>query len=111
MKPLRNVREPYASMTRTELVDAIDRFARNYNRLERANKRLKRELAIAEKRIADPDVCKHGVLRCIECEKRCEWCGDDSDMQERAGQHVCVNCAFSYDQELEEEKQACSEAG
>lgn len=39
-----NVREPYASMTRKELVDEIDRYARNYNDLERSRDNYKREV-------------------------------------------------------------------
>ncbi len=40
----------------------------------------------------------HGVERCIECENRCQWCGDDGDMTQRDGDRVCENCAWSLDE-------------
>lgn len=43
LKPLPNVSEPYASMTREQLVDEIDRFAQNYNALTRARDCLKHQ--------------------------------------------------------------------
>jgi len=41
---------------------------------------------------------KHGAEGCIECEKRCMWCGVDGDMTKRDGDRVCECCAYSYDQ-------------
>lgn len=40
---------------------------------------------------------KHGAEGCIECENRCQWCGDDGDMTQRKGDRVCENCAFQFD--------------
>lgn len=40
---------------------------------------------------------KHGAEGCVECEKRCTWCGDDGDMKRREGVRVCENCAWDYD--------------
>jgi hypothetical protein len=51
-------------------------------------------------------MCKHGIAwGCIECEKRCEWCGDDTpEMPTRDGARVCENCAWQYDQDEEERR-------
>lgn len=40
---------------------------------------------------------KHGAMHCIECEKRCRWCGDDGEMVKREAARVCTNCAWAYD--------------
>lgn len=102
MRPLKNVREPYASMTRMQLVDEIDRYAQNYNRLDKRCTNQKRQIAILEKRLENPNICKHGNLACIECERRCVWCGDDGTMFERDGARVCENCAYEHDEEQKE---------
>lgn len=41
----------------------------------------------------------HGAEGCIECEKRCEWCGVDGDMEERDGERICEDCAYMDDEE------------
>lgn len=71
-------------------------------------KALKAEVARLKRHIANPDFCAaHGVQRCIECEKRCQWCGDDGDMVERAGVRVCENC--DYEQEQEEQAETAAQ--
>lgn len=58
-----------------------------------------KELAIANKRIENPNVCKHGSIGCIECEQRCECCGDDSGtMKVVHEQRLCENCQWDHDQ-------------
>ena len=55
-------------------------------------------------RAAHPRLClDHGVECCIECEERCECCGDDTGpdgggpMDKRHGQRLCINCVFDHD--------------
>lgn len=103
MKPLPNVREPYASMTRQQLVDHIDYMAKNYNQLERKLNAYKRKNALLEKRLGDPSICKHGIQSCIDCEKRCEVCGSDGDMEILAKdgcgldkKRLCENCLWDH---------------
>lgn len=55
---------------------------------------LERQLAIAEMRIADPSVCKHGSIGCIECERRCEACGVDGEMLVVDGERLCEDCVY-----------------
>lgn len=60
--------------------------------------------------IENPDRCtEHGSLRCIECEKRCESCGDDGTMSQRHGQRLCENCAWDHDHGEDDCGWECSE--
>ena len=69
-----------------------------------------RRLEVLEKHAEDPErYCRlHGVEWCIDCEKRCEWCGDDGTMLERDGDRVCENCAFEHDEEARHERAAAA---
>lgn len=73
------------------------------------NEELRRKLTIAERRLENPDICKHGVLACIECEERCEDCGDDGTMAIRHGRRLCENCVYEHDQNGPLECAECEE--
>ena len=57
------------------------------------------KLLAARREIANPRRCaRHGSQGCIDCEKRCECCGDNGSMGERHGQRLCENCVWDHDQ-------------
>lgn len=72
-----------------------------------------RRLEVLEKHAQDPErYCRlHGVEWCIDCEKRCEWCGDDGHMETREADRVCENCAYEYDRDQAEGRAAAVAGG
>lgn len=92
---------------RSTLTDAQNAASRLHN--EKAA--VTRELRNALRHIDDNRYCVvHGSEGCVECEKRCEECGDDGQMFERDGDRLCENCTYDVDQDMAAEARAEAEA-